>query len=1355
MAYVVPIHRASGIRHAVKLNFLRSEEDCLVVAKSNRLEFHTLTPDGLTLIATRSLYAQVTMLARLPAPVNSRTDHLFVGTDQFQYFTLVWDEMNQIIKTARNYVDVAEPSSRESQTEPRCLLDPSGRFMTLELYEGVITVIPVVEPSKRKQKSSQAALSDAPQVGELGEPTNSRIEELFVRSSAFLHSVSSQPWLALLYEDNQKKVRLRIRELDYTKSGGSSSPDATFKEVQDKKLEGGVFGHELDLGSSHLIPIPAPLGGLIVLGETSIKYIDDNANDMISRDLDEATVFVAWEKVDSQRWLLADDYGRLFFLMFILNNEGNVEDWKLDWLGNTSRATVLVYLGGGVLFVGSHQGDSQVLRIGEGSFEVIQTLDNIAPILDFTVMDLGNRISESHTHEFSSGQARIVTGSGAFDDGTLRSVRSGVGMEELAVLGEMDHITDLWGLRMQSTEDFLDTLLVTFVDETRIFRFGMDGEVEELDNFLGLAFDESTLLAANLPGGRILQVTEKRALIADVEGGMVVFEWTPTTQKAITAASANDDHLALVIGGQVLASFDIRGEASLITQKEFDADHQVSGVTVPFDPTGVCIAGFPQSARISVLNINDFSEIQTKSLGTTGEAFPRSVLVANVLANSPPTLFISMADGSVITFSFDTKDYTLGSMAKLILGSEQPAFKKLPRGDGLYNVFATCENPSLIYGSEGRIIYSAVNSEGASRVCHLHTAAFPECIAVATSKELKIASVDKERTTQIQTLRMGSTVRRVAYSPSEKAFGLGTIVRKLEDGVEIVKSYFVLADEIMFRHLDSLELHPDELVESVIRAESTGGKDRFVVGTAYLDEDREGSIRGRILVLEIDHGRKLTQVAELPVKGACRALAMMGDLIVAALVKTVVVYKIANSNSGTNMKLDRLASYRTSTAPVDVTVVGDTIMVADLMKSVCIVKYVKGADGVKDELREIGRHHQTVWSTAVASVEDDTFLVSEAQGNLIVLSRNTNGVTEQDKHRLVPTSEIRLGEMVNRIRAIHIPQLASVTVTPRAFMATVEGSIYLFALINPEHQDFLMTLQAVMASKVESLGDLPFDGFRAFRTLARSADTPFRFVDGELIEQFLSCELELQKEIVDEVGVGDVESLLCLLALLLKVLDVLLLALAGHAMPLGDTARSGQDILLAFLCLQVLVTVLYLAENLAGLAAQRISRHLGLLSTKRGSLLLLLLLLLAAVAVVEVFEEFLDVRSDQDVEDDTEDDLCPARLAHVGEGGVEVLAEASNAGLNKSEDLVEKIRGRLSSEVADITLLVLGHGGQLVREVEELFVVSTFFLHLRLKREVRDAADEGTLQQKKGEERGKIGPQMIEAARRFGRTRRN
>ncbi|KKA25955.1 UV-damaged DNA binding protein [Rasamsonia emersonii CBS 393.64] len=1114
MAYVVPIHRASSIRHALKLQFFKPEEDSLVVAKASRLEFYSLTPDGLNLTASRALYAKVTMLARLPAPANSPTDHLFVGTDQNTYFTLSWDSSTSQVRTERSYVDLADKSSRESQTGDRCLIDPSGRFMTLEIFEGIITVIPIVQPSKKKGKLAAANnannLDEPPlQVGELGEPVMARIDELVVRSSAFLHVESrAPPRLALLYEDNQRKVRLKVRELQYSPATSSSSAEASF-------AEGEVFAQDLDLGASHLIPVPAPLdhsdtGGLLILGETSIKYIDDASNETISQPLEEATVFVAWEQVDGQRWLLADDYGRLFFLMLLLDSNNEVESWKLDYLGDTSRASVLVYLGAGVTFIGSHQGDSQVIRIGDGSFEVIQTLSNIAPILDFTIMDLGTREGENYTHEFSSGQARIVTGSGAFNDGTLRSVRSGVGMEELGVLGEMDHITDLWALQVSSQGDFADTLLVTFVDETRVFRFDPEGEVEELDEFLGLSLSESTLHACNLPNGRILQVTESGVSIADTESGMVTSHWSPPNKQLITSASSNDDSLVLVTGGQVLLILDVRDDLKVTAQKNFGVDNQISGVTIPESPTQVCIVAFPQSARVSVLSLADLEELHTRSLGPTGEAFPRSVLLADILANSPPTLFISMADGSVVTFSYNVKDHFLTGTSKLILGSEQPFFKKLPRGDGLFNVFATCEHPSLIYGSEGRIIYSAVNSEGASRICHFNTEAYPGSIAVATPRELKIALVDKERTTQIQTLPIGATVRRVAYSPAEKAFGIGTIKRTLQDGAEIVESQFVLADEIMFRRLDAYDLRKDELVESVIRAEIRTGqdergepiyRDRFIVGTAYLDDEGEESIRGRILMFEVDSNRKLGLVTEHPVKGACRALAMMGEKIVAALVKTVVIFNIETQSFG-KVKLNKAATYRTSTAPVDIAVTDNIIAVADLMKSISIVESSQG-DRFTEQTKEVARHFSTVWTTAVADIGENMWLVSDAEGNLIVLRRNVNGVTDDDRRRLEVTSEMLLGEMVNRIRPVNIPQTSSVAVTPRAFLGTVEGSIYLFALINPEHQDFLMRLQTAIAAYVDSPGKMPFNKFRAFRSAVREAEEPFRFVDGELIEQFL------------------------------------------------------------------------------------------------------------------------------------------------------------------------------------------------------------------------------------------------------------
>ncbi|PGH01906.1 DNA damage-binding protein 1 [Blastomyces parvus] len=1175
MAYVVPIHHASSIRHALKLQFLEPEKDCLVVAKSNRLEFYSQTPDGLSLEHSKAIYGKVTMLAKLsrpplptqpqpqpqpqtleqrpqlqPAPFRPQTDILFVGTDRATYFTVSWDPKTKNLRTERKYVDLADSSARESQLGDRCLIDPSGRFLTLELYEGIVTVIPIGQPlrsrgsgrklGKRPANASASTTQGNQDVGaadlELGEPCQARVEELLVRSSTFLHTqADTLPRMALLYEDTMGKVRLKVRELEVTHggmgigsgSGGGGGIGADGGSVA--VLKGlDMLKEELEMGASFLVPVPAPLGGLLVLGETSIRYLDDASNECISQPLEEATIFIAWEQVDGQRWLLADDYGRLFFLMLILDSDNAVQSWKLDRLGNIPRASVLVYMGGGVTFIGSHQGDSQLIRITEGSFEVIQTFANIAPILDFTIMDLGGRaMGESQTHEFSSGQARIVTGSGAFNDGSLRSVRSGVGMEELGVLGAMEHITDLWALRVACPEEFSDTLLVSFVDETRVFYFSPDGEVEEKDVFMGLGLAESTLLAANLPNGRILQVTERNVRVAELDGGMVIWEWSPVSQKAITAASSNDDHLVLMVGGQVLMIFDIRGDIKVAGEKDFGVDTQVSGVTVTASPARSCILCLPQTAEVVVMSLADLTIRHSTSLGEPGDAVPRSVLVAEVLPNNPATLFVSMADGSVFSFSFNATDFSLTSMSKITLGSEQPSFKKLPRGDGLYNVFATCEQPSLIYSVEGRIVYSAVNSDQASRICHFNSEAYPGSIALATPSELKIALVDAERTTQIQTLEVGETVRRVAYSAPERAFGIGTIKRSLEEGAEVIASRFMLADEIMFRELDVYDLNKDELVESVIRAQFPDSKDSegedilkdlFIVGTSYLDDFGEGSIRGRILAFEVTANRQLGKVAEMPVKGACRALAIVQDKIVAALMKTVVVYTLSKGQFA-DYTLTKTATYRTSTAPIDIAVTSNLIAVADLMKSVSIVEYQQGADGLSDSLTEVARHFQTLWSTAVAPVAQDTWLESDAEGNLVVLRRNVNGVTEDDKRRLEVTSEILLGEMVNRIRPVNIQASlgTEAAISPRAFLGTVEGSIYLFGIINPAHQDLLMRLQSAMAGMVVTPGEMPFNKFRAFRNTVRQAEEPYRFVDGELIERFLGCGAELQEEIIGKV----------------------------------------------------------------------------------------------------------------------------------------------------------------------------------------------------------------------------------------------
>jgi DNA damage-binding protein 1 len=212
------------------------------------------------------------------------------------------------------------------------------------------------------------------------------------------------------------------------------------------------------------------------------------------------------------------------------------------------------------------------------------------------------------------------------------------------------------------------------------------------------------------------------------------------------------------------------------------------------------------------------------------------------------------------------------------------------------------------------------------------------------------------------------------------------------------------------------------------------------------------------------------------------------------------------------------------------------IAIADLMKSLAVVEYTKGEAGLPDKLVEVARHYQTTWATSVAEIDTNTFLESDAEGNLMVLYRDPKGVTDDDKRRLNVSSEMLLGEMVNRIRRIDVLTTPDAAVVPRAFVGTVglpnntchariltyiqvEGSIYLFGLISPTHQNLLMTLQSNLGALVETPGDMIFAKFRAFKNTVREEEEPMRFVDGELVERFLDVSEDIQREAIAGLGV--------------------------------------------------------------------------------------------------------------------------------------------------------------------------------------------------------------------------------------------
>ncbi|TGJ86252.1 hypothetical protein E0Z10_g2528 [Xylaria hypoxylon] len=1099
-------------------------------SKANRLEIWKLEDTG-ALAHTNTQYVNgtISMLQRL-RPRDADTDLLFVGTDRFQYFTVGWDSAKGRLDTIEMFYDMSEKHMRDSQSQDKCIVDPTGRFMVVLLWEGVINVLRM-----HTVKSKRQNLSWMDQV---------RISELFIKCASFLHVETGHPKITFLYQTRTEHPDCHL--VSYRLTADDKNTEVSRFEVRDQ-----IDHMEIeDPGSALLIPVSkgeedqkrylsrnaasarAQLGGLIVLGETRILYYDDAAKKKVETALQEASIFVAWAEYDVSHYFVGDDYGHLWMLEILLDGVV-VTGMEIRKIGIISRPSCLVFMKNSTLFVGSHYGDSQVFHvdISQGTIELIQTLHNIAPILDLTIMDMGNREGDGQTsNEYSSGQARIVTGSGVHKDGSLRSVRSGVGLDDIGILDSMENVRSLFSIKSYGAVK-TDTLIVSLLTETRIFLFSPTGDIEEVDNFKGTILTEPTLLTQNLSNDRVLQVTPSGVLLIDLESGVATSTWRPA-EGEITNVSANDQWILLSVDGRVLISLQIGQDLVKFEQNNIGDSDQIACIHLPPQYPSIGVVGFWKSGSISIVDIKTLQPLHGENLRRKDDnaSVPRDIALAQILPNdvAGPTLFVSMEDGFVITFNV-SKDFSLSGRKMVVLGTRHARLQLLPRPNGMYNIFSTSEIPSLIYGSEGRIVYSAVTSDDAICICPFDAEAFPNSIVVATEREVKISLIDTERRTHVNPLPMGETVRRIAYSRTERAFGLGCFAREVKDNEETIISSFKLVDEVIFKQLGKafiLDSSPRiEMVEAVIRAElpdSYGaGAERFIVGTSYLDDGQivtaHNDKRGRILVLGIDSEREPYLITSRQLKGACRALAVMGDKIVAALAKTVIVYSYSEAST-TSAELNRLASYRPATYPIDLVVEGNTIAVADLMKSMSLVEFTPAADGQPPKLTEVSRHYQSFWATALCHIDGDAWLESDTQGNLMVLRKNTTGVTIEDKRRMEVTSEINLGEMVNKMRKVTVDASDSAIIVPKAFVGTVEGGVYLFGMISPRYQDLLMRFQNKLANVVETTGTIEFSQYRSFRNEERESDGPFRFVDGELLERFLDLD-EKQQEMICE-GLG-------------------------------------------------------------------------------------------------------------------------------------------------------------------------------------------------------------------------------------------
>ena len=196
-------------------------------------------------------------------------------------------------------------------------------------------------------------------------------------------------------------------------------------DMREKELTPGPWAQSnVEHGARMLIPVPSPTNGVLLIGETTITYLSGTGN--LQSVAIQHTQICSYGAInaDGTRYLLGDHRGILYVLV-LRKEAGVVKSIVIDLVGTTSIAETINFLDNGVVFIGSAFGDSQLIKLTNipdenGScVEVLDTYMNIGPVVNMCVV-----ASERQ------GQCQVVTCSGAYKDGSLRVIRSGIGIHE-------------------------------------------------------------------------------------------------------------------------------------------------------------------------------------------------------------------------------------------------------------------------------------------------------------------------------------------------------------------------------------------------------------------------------------------------------------------------------------------------------------------------------------------------------------------------------------------------------------------------------------------------------------------------------------------------------------------------------------------------------------------------------------------------------------------------------------------------------------------------------------------------------------------------------------------------------------
>eukprot|EP00889_Picochlorum_renovo_P004265 jgi/Picre1/31295/NNA_006648.t1 len=522
----------------------------------------------------------------------------------------------------------------------------------------------------------------------------------------------------------------------------------TYKVLIDsKEIEQGPWmENNVDRGSSLLIPTSMN-GGCIIVGENKIQYKSSDGSASITI---APTLMKTYAQLgaDGSRFLLSDYLGNLFLL--VLENKDSMMNLRMEKLGETSIPSSLCYLDSGIVFVGSSMGDSSLIKLhadkieGSNSFvEQIDTMPNLGPIVDFSVIDLDRQ-----------GQGQIVACSGGGMNGSLRVIRNGIGFNQQASI-ELSGVKGVWNIPRDVDDSYM---ILSFIGETRVLGMNMEEELDEIE-LNGVDIVSTTVYCSNLETKAFTQVTPSEIRVISQDGSSLLAAWAVPENDSILAASSNSNMIAVALSSRQVHLFQC-SEKGITEAFSVQLEEEISCIDCS---EGLLAVGL-WNMTVMTYSIPSFEEVEQISLAE--DVMARSILVSDF--DGSRYLLCGLGDGSLLSYNIDSRNETK-DRRKLILGTKPVNLRSFRyRGDA--HVFAASDRPTVIHSTNGKLMFSNLNEGEVNHISSFGAKSYPDTLVLVKPDSLEVGSMDSIQKLHVRTVPLHEQPRRIAHMATPRQF---------------------------------------------------------------------------------------------------------------------------------------------------------------------------------------------------------------------------------------------------------------------------------------------------------------------------------------------------------------------------------------------------------------------------------------------------------------------------------------------------------------------------------------------------------------------------------------------------------